>query len=408
MADFSSIREDECRREQLPQGIHLQPSRTIVLQSVLNEIKEHGRGSMYEEVCGVLVGNLCWDNGPYLRVDARIEGRHATHQSGSVTFTSETWTFIHEELAAKHPGRIIVGWYHTHPGFGIFLSNMDAFIHKNFFGFPWQPAYVFDPQAETDGFFFADGDNLVKEEVCVVPDAEPSVGNPILHGDGEERLFVPEEKPPHKITPATIVAASLALLLAIASATMFFQLCQTERVAQEAETKAQKAESKAADLKRHLEEQSATHRQEQEEWIVTKKTYEKELNGLRIQITKIQAERTDIETKNKANKAEIARLEVAKAKQEKVINDLEEKLKTHKSAERKTAEELEAARERDKALQKRIAELESVRRSLEESVKEREAIPDKASSPPLEEIAEPPAQNKPVERHPWYWHLWPF
>ena len=29
-----------------------------------------------------------------------------------------------------------------------------AVIHENFFGLKWQPAYVYDPQAETDGFFF--------------------------------------------------------------------------------------------------------------------------------------------------------------------------------------------------------------------------------------------------------------
>lgn len=178
MADFSAVRQEECREAKLPDGCVLGTSRTVVLQSVINEIKEYGRSSMHMEVCGVLVGSLCWDGGPYLLIDGRIEGKHASHQSGSVTFTSETWDFIHEELTAKYPERIIVGWYHTHPGFGIFLSNMDAFIHENFFSFPWEPAYVFDPQAETDGFFFKIGTELVQEEVCVFADAEPSVKEP--------------------------------------------------------------------------------------------------------------------------------------------------------------------------------------------------------------------------------------
>ncbi len=180
MADFSAVRQEDCREAklQLTNGCALGSSRTVVLQSVLNEIKEHGRSSMHAEVCGVLIGSLCWDNGPYLLIDGRIEGKYASHQSGSVTFTSGTWDFIHEELAAKYPERIIVGWYHTHPGFGIFLSNMDAFIHENFFSFPWEPAYVFDPQAETDGFFFKIGTELVREEVCVIADTEPSVKEP--------------------------------------------------------------------------------------------------------------------------------------------------------------------------------------------------------------------------------------
>ncbi len=34
---------------------------------------------------------------------------------------------------ANSPNIDIVGWYHTHPSFGIFLSHHDLFIHQNFF-----------------------------------------------------------------------------------------------------------------------------------------------------------------------------------------------------------------------------------------------------------------------------------
>ncbi|MBR4517436.1 MAG: Mov34/MPN/PAD-1 family protein, partial [Victivallales bacterium] len=170
MAEFANIKKEECIKKALPNDIKLGSSRTVVLQSVINAIKEHGRSSMHKEVCGVLVGNLCWDKEAYLLIDARIEGKHADHQAGSVTFTSETWDYIHAELAAKYPEKKIVGWYHTHPGFGIFLSNMDFFIHENFFSLPWQPAYVFDPQAETEGFFFWNDKELKQEKVTVRPD----------------------------------------------------------------------------------------------------------------------------------------------------------------------------------------------------------------------------------------------
>jgi proteasome lid subunit RPN8/RPN11 len=48
---------------------------------------------------------------------------------------------------------VIVGWYHTHPGFGIFLSGMDQFIHQNFFIQLWHVALVLDPVARRSGFF---------------------------------------------------------------------------------------------------------------------------------------------------------------------------------------------------------------------------------------------------------------
>jgi proteasome lid subunit RPN8/RPN11 len=51
------------------------------------------------------------------------------------------------------PDHQIVGWHHTHPGFGIFLSRHDEFFHRNFFSQPWQVALVVDPQRGELGFF---------------------------------------------------------------------------------------------------------------------------------------------------------------------------------------------------------------------------------------------------------------
>ena len=196
MAEFANIKKEDCIDKALPKGVKLNASHTLVLQSVINAIKAHGRSSMHKEVCGVLVGNLCWDKEAYLLIDACIEGKYAEHQSGSVTFTSNTWDYIHSELSDKYPKKQIVGWYHTHPGFGIFLSNMDFFIHENFFSPHWQPAYVFDPQAEIEGFFFWNKDNLSQENVPVVLDESP-VNVELTDKKGNPKISVvlsPEEE----------------------------------------------------------------------------------------------------------------------------------------------------------------------------------------------------------------------
>jgi len=44
-----------------------------------------------------------------------------------------------------YPKLRIVGWYHSHPGFGVEFSEMDVFIQKNFFPSPTQIALVTDP-----------------------------------------------------------------------------------------------------------------------------------------------------------------------------------------------------------------------------------------------------------------------
>ncbi|AGC46686.1 hypothetical protein MYSTI_05407 [Myxococcus stipitatus DSM 14675] len=106
------------------------------------------------EVCGVLVGRLLEDaHGPYLSITHVIRGEAAKQEGAQVTFTHDTWNHIHREMDSKHPDEQIVGWYHTHGGFGIFLSEMDTFIHRNFFSQPHQVAYVYDPLAGSEGFF---------------------------------------------------------------------------------------------------------------------------------------------------------------------------------------------------------------------------------------------------------------
>ena len=65
----------------------------------------------------------------FVKVDATIDALYAEEKGTELTFTQETWDYIHKELESKHKGKKIVGWYHTHPGFGIFLSDRDLFIH---------------------------------------------------------------------------------------------------------------------------------------------------------------------------------------------------------------------------------------------------------------------------------------
>lgn len=113
------------------------------------------------EVCGVLVGAVGADeHGAFVHVRHAIRGQAARQEGAAVTFTHETWNHIHQELDRKYPDDQIVGWYHTHGGFGVFLSEMDTFVHQNFFPDPHHLAYVYDPLAGSEGFFVRRGEKL--------------------------------------------------------------------------------------------------------------------------------------------------------------------------------------------------------------------------------------------------------
>ncbi len=122
------------------------PLRVSLSKTAWADLIAHARESLDAEVCGVLVGNVCEDGqGLFVDVRATIRGNAAREARAHVTFTHETWNQIHEELDRRHAGLQIVGWYHTHPGFGVEFSAMDRFIQENFFSAKTQVAFLSDP-----------------------------------------------------------------------------------------------------------------------------------------------------------------------------------------------------------------------------------------------------------------------
>jgi proteasome lid subunit RPN8/RPN11 len=122
----------------------------VVDSEVVRQIRQHARSSSKTEVCGVLIGQ---DRDQRIDVAACIEGQNAEEAGAHVTFTQDTWEHIYAVKDQKYPEERIVGWYHSHPGFGVFLSDHDTFIHKNFFSSPGQVAWVFDPHSDEEGCF---------------------------------------------------------------------------------------------------------------------------------------------------------------------------------------------------------------------------------------------------------------
>jgi proteasome lid subunit RPN8/RPN11 len=140
---------------------------------VRGRIYDHVFSSPHAEVGGVLVGHLRPDGSP--RITSIIPALEAEGARSRVTFTHEAWSAIHATLDRDHPGEEILGWYHSHPGFGIFLSEHDLFIHRNFFGRPEQIAIVVDPHAGTEGLFVWREGEVAKagEEATLRPGERP-------------------------------------------------------------------------------------------------------------------------------------------------------------------------------------------------------------------------------------------
>jgi hypothetical protein len=109
----------------------------------------------------------------------------------SLTFTHEAWGVIHGVMEKRYPGRAIVGWYHSHPGHGIFLSDHDLFIHQNFFADETSIAFVVDPIRGEEGVFGWQGDRIV--QLSAAPTLRPGL-SPVQEAK-------PVEGPPRTSTP---------------------------------------------------------------------------------------------------------------------------------------------------------------------------------------------------------------
>ncbi len=115
---------------------------------------KHAREDTSVEICGVLVGTWHRDeSGPFAAIVDSIRGEGATTKFAEVTFTHQTWAKINAEMDSRFADKKIVGWYHTHPDFGIFLSDRDRFIQEHFFSGPGQVAHVIDPVRNVEGVF---------------------------------------------------------------------------------------------------------------------------------------------------------------------------------------------------------------------------------------------------------------
>ena len=134
-----------------------------IYQPVYKEIHEFTKNKTKNESGGILVGNIVDEFGKTnILIRGFIEAKYTEATPTTLTFTHETWDYVHSEIEKRYENGKIVGWIHTHPDFGIFLSEYDTFIQQNFFKEDYQVAYVVDPIQHIEGFYFWIDEKIVK------------------------------------------------------------------------------------------------------------------------------------------------------------------------------------------------------------------------------------------------------
>lgn len=133
-----------------------EPFQVFILQETYQQIWMRVTASPNIECGGVLIGH------PFKTPDKSVTFviivgciPQVASNSSIVHFTvgpKET-AVARERLEKEYPGLLIVGWYHSHPGHGIFLSGQDMTIVRSIYNSDWHLALVVDPQHKLEGFF---------------------------------------------------------------------------------------------------------------------------------------------------------------------------------------------------------------------------------------------------------------
>lgn len=152
---------EEMLSNMLPQNIVafgekvVEDKNIYISQKVYKEIHKFTKDKTTNESGGILVGTVIEEfDKKNIIINNFIEAKYCEATPTTLTFTHKSWEYIHKEMEKKYPNQKIVGWIHTHPNFGIFLSEYDKFIQNNFFNEEHQIAYVIDPIQTTEGFYF--------------------------------------------------------------------------------------------------------------------------------------------------------------------------------------------------------------------------------------------------------------
>lgn len=136
----------------------------LIHQNTLEEVDDYLSGDLNNEQGGVLLGEICInkEGKKFILINDLIIAKHSNSSLSRLTFTHETWDYINEVREKDYPEKKILGWFHSHPGHTVFLSNFDMFIQENFFNMYYMVAYVFDPTINDRGFFLWRNDKIVK------------------------------------------------------------------------------------------------------------------------------------------------------------------------------------------------------------------------------------------------------
>lgn len=133
----------------------------LVSADAFSKIDQHAKSDLSKEIGGFLIGRPYeWEGQSFVEIITALKAETRSSSAVHFKFSHDTWIHTQETVRTKYPELHIVGWYHTHPRFAVFMSAQDLDIHRGFFRAPWHVALVLDPSQQEAGFFVWDNEDV--------------------------------------------------------------------------------------------------------------------------------------------------------------------------------------------------------------------------------------------------------
>lgn len=166
---FSKISKSRTRLN----GVTENYLKIYVNKSVYKAIWEHANSEPRDEVGGALIGYYCKAEETRFLVVTDVLNMPSEYFKSAAVLKFTTDFICHlddymERVNVTYENLLRLGFYHTHPGYGVFLSGTDTKTFKGIFKNDWQIAMVVDPVNEDEGVFFWTEEGISKKNAFYV------------------------------------------------------------------------------------------------------------------------------------------------------------------------------------------------------------------------------------------------
>lgn len=126
--------------------------RIYLRYDLFRALDEYAVRDTSRELAALLVGQIHESSqGNCIVVEDAIEIGVGEEREGR--FSPRVWQHARRVARTRYATKVIVGWYHTHPGTGLDLSQEERDVHRSFFPEAWQVMYVVDPVSRDRNFY---------------------------------------------------------------------------------------------------------------------------------------------------------------------------------------------------------------------------------------------------------------